>query len=244
MNLFKKKIRVKKLLSIRGGQTETMTFMDDQTFLNDCEYTNFELRKKEFPRMTAKEVNDLYKSKAKLTSNQKLVKSVLEKAGPIGVSEEAFEKLKVDYLFRKKYKNYLIVKRILPFWVVSPFLHDELTKMAYSAAIGSTSVPLTLSGVIACSLPAFFFFHMSYYYAPKALKPAFKLGKYLLGAPFVILCTSLDKCSEIAEEKFFHEIVPIDITSTGGTIPSDLGNIDNLKDVLKSMENFKLDQMS
>lgn len=209
--------------------------MDDQTFMDDCEMTNYELRRKEFPRMTAQDVNEFSKSKAKLTPNQKLVKSVLEKSDSTCWTDEAFEKLKESYLFRRKYKNYLRVKRIFPFWVVSPFLHDELSKMAYSAALGSTSVPLTFGGIIATSVPAFFFFHMAYYYSLELAKPVFKTAKYAIGLPFIIICTTWDKCTEIAEEKFFHESVPIDITSTGGTIPADHGDMDQLKKSLKGM---------
>lgn len=52
------------------------------------------------------------------------------------------------YEFRRKYKNYLRIKRILPLNIIPPFTGNELFKMAYAAAIGAKSIRLTLPGII------------------------------------------------------------------------------------------------
>ena len=38
-----------------------------------------------------------------------------------------------------------------------------------------------------------------------------------------------------AEESHFGQIIPIDITNTDGTILSDIGNFDQLEDMIKDM---------
>ena len=140
------------------------------------------------------------------------------------------------YEFRRKYKNYIRLKRILPLSVIAPFTSNELSKMAYAAAIGSKSISLTLPGVIGYSLPAFFFFHMSYYYAPDRLKPVCQACKYTLGAPFWIAGDITDEIMSTPEEKFFGEAVPIDVGQTGGTISPDIGDINKFRDFLNEMK--------
>lgn len=119
---------------------------------------------------------------------------------------------------------------------VRPYTNTEVSKMAYATAVGSKSVSLTLDGLIGLSLPAFFFFHMAYYYAPDKLKPICQLGKYTLGGPLWAVSTLTDGILSGVEEKFFGKEVPIDITGTGGIIPSDMGIEEQFKAFMKELE--------
>nr|ULD16196.1 hypothetical protein [Cylindrotheca closterium] len=138
--------------------------------------------------------------------------------------------------FRRKYKNYIRIKRIIPLSLIAPFTSNELSKMAYAAAIGSKSISLTLPGIIGYSLPAFFFFHMSYYYAPNKFKPACQACKYILGAPFLTAGLITDELMSNQEEKFFGQAVPIDVGQTGGTIPPEIGDMDKFRDLLNELK--------
>ena len=190
-------------------------------------------------RATSKEVQELFSSKGKLTKDQRLVKSIIEEANlSRTISNESFDKLKDTYEFRRKYKNYLRIKRFIPLTLIAPFTNTELSKMAYAAALGSKSVSLTLPGLIGYSLPAFFFFHMSSFYVPDKFKPVCQLCKYTLGAPVWIASSFTDELMSAAEEKFLGEEVPIDIVGTGGSIPGDLGDINKLRSVLDDMKDF------
>ena len=148
------------------------------------------------------------------------------------------------YTLRRRFKHYLRIKRLIPVCIVGPYTNTEISKMAYAAALGSKSVSLTLDGLIGLSLPAFFFFHMAYYYAPDKLKPICQLGKYILGGPLWAVSTLTDGILSRGEEKFFGEEVPIDINGTGGTIPSDMGTeeqfkaFDDLSDVVFYFEDL------
>ena len=108
--------------------------------------------------------------------------------------------------------------------------------MAYAAALGSKSVSLTLPGLIGYSLPAFFFFHMTSYYAPDKFKPLFEIGKYTLGAPFWVASTMADELTAGPEEFFFGEDVPLDVSQTGGTIPHDLGDVNQLRELITELK--------
>lgn len=220
-----------------GFERECMSISDEAFF----ELMNEEIKSPR-PRMDPKEVNQWMNplnkiNKKRLTRNQKLVKSVLEKAEVSrAISEADFENLQQMREFRHKYSTYLRIKRLIPLCLVAPFTGTELNKMALAAAIGSKSVCLTLPGLIGFSLPAFFFCHMASYYAPDKLKGICQLGKYTLGAPFWFASTITDGLSAAGEEKIFGEEVPIDINNTGGTIPSDLGDVEELKKVLREMK--------
>jgi hypothetical protein len=178
-------------------------------------------------------------NKAKLTKEQRLVKSVIEEAKLSKIiSEKSFENVQEMYEFRRKFKNYLRIKRLIPLSIVAPFTGTELSKMAYAAALGSKSISLTLPGLIGYSLPSFFFFHMSSFYAPDKLKPVCQVCKYTLGAPFCIVGSLTDGLISTPEEKYFGNEVPIDVVGTGGTIPGDLGDITKLRKVLEEMKDF------
>ena len=74
---------------------------------------------------------------------------------------------------------------------------------------------------------------MSYYYVPNEIKP---ICKYVVGAPFWIISSFTDEVLSSPEEAFFGKTIPLDVTQTGGTIPSDIGNFDRLREVINSME--------
>jgi hypothetical protein len=105
--------------------------------------------------------------------------------------------------------------------------------MAYACALGSKSVAITIPGIIGYSLPGFFFFHMSYYYAPNKLKPLCQAGKYSFSASFMLISYLVDKLTEGAEHKFFEEKVPLDINKTGGTIPRDIGTPEDFRRLIE-----------
>lgn len=109
------------------------------------------------------------------------------------------------YAFLHKYKGYLRLKRFIPFGIVGPLTATELSKIAYACAIGSKSVALIISGIIGYSRPGFFFFHISYYYAPDKLKPLCQAGKHSLAASFLLISYLVDKLTECAKRKFFGE---------------------------------------
>jgi hypothetical protein len=190
-------------------------------------------------RLNNKEVRELLASKVKLTKEQRLLKSVLEEATlSKAISEKSFRNVQEMYDFRRKYKNYLRIKRFVPLTIVAPFTGTELSKMAYAAALGSKSISLTLPGLIGYSLPAFFFFHMSSYYVPDKIKPVCQMCKYTLGAPFWIVSSITDEVTSHTEEIYFGEEVPIDVVGTGGTIPGDLGDLNKLREILDDMRAF------
>lgn len=217
--------KVRSHLFFHGGDTTDM-------YLSDKEFFEVMSDKDSNPaRLTNREVTELLSNKAKkLTKDQKLVKSVIEQAQVSRVlSENSLKNVEEMYELRRKYKNYLRLKRLIPLIVIGPFTSNELSKIAYAAALGSNSVTLTFPGLIGYSLPAFFFFHMSYYYAPDKLKPICQVCKYTLGAPFWIAGSITDEITSTLEEKFFRDEVPIDVINTGGTIPSDIGDINDLR---------------
>ena len=149
-----------------------------------------------------------------------------------------YEFLKFLINFCRKYKKYLRIKRFVPLTLVAPFTSTELSKMAYAATLGSKSVFLTLPGLIRYSLPAFYFFHMSSFYAPDKIKPVCQFCKYTLGAPFWIVGSLTDDIMSGPEETMFGEEVPVDVVGTGGAIPGDLGDINQLRELLDELKSF------
>ena len=126
----------------------------------------------------------------------------------------------------------------MPLAAIAPFTGTELSKMAYAAALGSKSVALSLPGLIGYSLPAYFFFHMSSYYMPDYAKPVCNVCKYVVGAPVWIASSITDHLTGDLEERIAGEAIPIDITHTGGTIPNDLGDINQLRETLTNMKGW------
>ena len=178
-------------------------------------------------------------SKIKLTRNQRLLKSVIDECRLTeNLSELNFQTLEEMYEFRRKYKHYLKIKRLVPLSLVAPLTGSELTKMAYAAAIGSKSVALTLPGLVGYSLPAFYFFHMSYFYVPAKLKPICSICKYTIGAPVWIISEIIDAAGAPIEERWFGEEIPLDVGQTGGTVPAELGDLNNLREVIKDYSKY------
>ena len=186
-------------------------------------------------RLAEQELQAIYQSKKTLTKDQRLIRSVLDEViAARAVNEKLIPVLDLLYKYqlRRRYKNYLRLKRLIPVGVLLPFTNTELTRMSYASVLGSRSLSLTLPGLIGYSLPAFVFCHMTSFYVPDTLKPIFDIGKFTLVAPVWLISTLADKGLETIEEKKFGVPVPLDIPDTGGTIPSDLGSLTDLKKIV------------
>ena len=206
---------------------------------SDIPIKNLGITEPKPPRMGSRQLTERLRNKAKnqLTRNEALIRSIIERAELSRVvSETDFQNLEEMYAFMHKYKRYLRVKRLLPLGVVGSLTATELTKMTYAGALGSPSVAITIPGIIGYSLPAFYFFHMSYYYAPNKLKPLCQAGKYTLGLAFMLTTYLVDEIAEDAERKFLGQKVPIDINKTGGTIPKDIGTPEDLRRLIEDLK--------
>jgi hypothetical protein len=229
---------VKKLhmhLFFNGSSQNNDVCLSDEAFLKlMTEPSDADPNKNRPHRMSTREVRELLSTKAKLTREQRLVKSLLEEANlSRTISDKGLENVQDMYEFRRKYKRYLRFKRFIPLTLVAPFTTTELSKMAYAAALESKSISLTLPGFIGYSLPAFFFFHMSSFYVPDKIKPVCQFCKYTVGAPFWAVGYLTDKLLSNPEERYFGEVVPIDIVDTDVTIFEDLKNSDQFRKRLK-----------
>ena len=248
-----RKLKIIKKLSdkgfIRGGSTVPNhdQYMSDDEFFRSvidvdkgsytqCDQINI-AQHNDISRMNNEELRKFLSNRSKrLTRNQKLIRSMIrESQVDRTLSQIDFQNLEDMYVFRRKYKNYLRLKRFFPICMIAPFTSNELSKMAIASAIGSKSVSLTLPGLIGYSLPAFFFFHMSQFYLPDKFKSVCQLGKYVIGAPFWVMCSITDELASNFEEPLFGEEIPIDIMNTGGTIPNDIGDLNDLKSLVKEM---------
>jgi hypothetical protein len=226
--------KIRNRLFFRGGSDNDVCISDEAFFEALMETIPSKPR-----RLSNKEVQELLSSTARLTKEQKIVRSVLEEVNlSKAISEKGFQSIQEMYDFRRKYKYYLRLKRLIPLSLIAPFTTTELSKMAYAAALGSKSISLTLPGLVGYSLPAFFFFHMSGFYAPDKLKPFCQACKITLGAPIWIIGSLTDGLMAVPEEIFFGEEVPIDVVGTGGTIPGDLGDINKIREILDEMRDF------
>jgi hypothetical protein len=67
---------------------------------------------------------------------------------------------------------------------------------------------------------------------PDKFKPVCQFCKYTLGAPFWIAGAFTDAVTSAPEEMIFGEEVPLDVVGTGGTIPGDLGDLSQLRELL------------
>jgi len=226
------------ITKIRGGKNwsiETYPSVSDQDFESQIwDEVMGEGTKK--PRLTARELQEKLAERQKiLTSEQRLVQSVLEEAKKkTEIDPEKFVDL-LDFNHKsQQYRWYLRFKRVIPLGIVGPFTNTELVKMAYASKLGLNSISPTLPGIIGFSLPSFFFFHMLSYYSPEPIKPICNFGKYALGGPFWVACAVVDQGLEKLETKIYGEPVPMDVPNTGGTIPPDIGKISDLEGLLKS----------
>lgn len=77
---------------------------------------------------------------------------------------------------------------------------------------------------------------MSYFYAPDKFKPLCQARKYTFGESFMILNYLVDELGKVIEDRIFKETVPVDINKTVGTIPSDIGTVDDLRKLLKELK--------
>jgi len=226
--------RVASHLFFRGGS-------ESANYVGDEEYFKFHDNGSEVkePRIKNLKLTEMLRNRAKnkLTKNQRLIKDVVEHAElSRAISQNEFKNLEEMYEFMQKYKSYLRIKRCIPLGIIAPFTTTELSKMAYATAIGSKSVALTIPGFVGYSLPAFFFFHMSYFYVPDRLKPFFQTGKYTLGMPFLLVNYIVDELASAPEEKFFGQEIPIDISHTGGTVPKDIGTVEDFRKLIEELK--------
>lgn len=166
-----------------------------------------------------------------MTKQQQLLKSVLEEANISKVVSERVFKIYKKCMSLKE--NIKIISEL-----IASYTGTELSKMAYHAALGSKSVFLTFPGLIGYSLPGFYFFHMSSFYASDKIKPICQFCKYTLGGPFCIVASLTNEIMSNLEKMCFKEKVSIDVVGTGKIIFADLRDIGKLRGILKKMEDF------
>jgi len=135
---------------LRGGDSKSGVYLLDEAFFEIMTETmESDPTNEKLPRIKNTELRELLSTQAKLTKEQRLLKSVLEEASLAKViSDKSFQNAQEMYEFRRKYQNYLRIKRFVPLTLVFPFTTTELSKMAYAAALGSKSIALTLPGLI------------------------------------------------------------------------------------------------
>lgn len=135
---------------MRGGDSKSGVYLLDEAFFEIMTETmESDPTNEKLPRIKNTELRELLSTQAKLTKEQRLLKSVLEEASLAKViSDKSFQNAQEMYEFRRKYQNYLRIKRFVPLTLVFPFTTTELSKMAYAAALGSKSIALTLPGLI------------------------------------------------------------------------------------------------
>ena len=135
---------------MRGGDSKSGVYLLDEAFFEIMTETmESDPTNEKLPRIKNTELRELLSTQVKLTKEQRLLKSVLEEASLAKViSDKSFQNAQEMYEFRRKYQNYLRIKRFVPLTLVFPFTTTELSKMAYAAALGSKSIVLTLPGLI------------------------------------------------------------------------------------------------
>ena len=134
---------------MRGGDSKSGVYLLDEAFFEIMTETmESDPTNEKLPRIKNTELRELLSTQVKLTKEQRLLKSVLEEASLAKViSDKSFQNAQEMYEFRRKYQNYLRIKRFVPLTLVFPFTTTDLSKMAYAAALGSKSIALTLPGL-------------------------------------------------------------------------------------------------
>ena len=61
---------------------------------------------------------------------------------------------------------------------------------------------------------------------------------YTLAAPFWVAICLTDELLSTPEDKFFGEERPVDIDNTDGTIPTNIGDINYLHELLEELKSF------
>lgn len=106
----------------RGGSQNDVCLSDKAFFEIMTETIDFDSNKNKPRRLNNKQVRELLSTKAKLTKEQQLLKSVLKKASVFKViSDKSFQNVQEMYEFRRKYKKYIRIKRFVPLTLIAPF---------------------------------------------------------------------------------------------------------------------------
>ena len=117
-------------LFFNGSSQNNDVCLSDEAFLElMTEPSDADPNKNRPHRMSTREVRELLSTKAKLTKEERLLKSVLEEANlSKAISDKGFQNVQEMYKFRKKYKNYLRIKRFVPLTLVALFIGIKLLK--------------------------------------------------------------------------------------------------------------------
>jgi len=121
--------KIQSHLFFRGGSENGVCLSDEAFFEIMTETIDSNPNKNKPRRLNNREIRELLSTKAKLTKEERLLKSVLEEANlSKAISDKGFQNVQEMYKFRKKYKNYLRIKRFVPLTLVALFIGIKLLK--------------------------------------------------------------------------------------------------------------------